>query len=212
MFLRLRNADMPQIAVKISEPIFAKLKRLAHQGQTNYASIVEAALSAYEPGASEHASHGATEIHSDIQALIQSALAPVLERLAMLESLGLVKHPHPTSITVEIAQDAPESALDAQAIPEHGFDQESPQITSQSVQTGDSEAETESDTSPHPVPAFPAPARLTVKEFIAHLVELGERSPTKIAKALNQAGYRTKTGTPFERSSPQIAAALKAKD
>jgi hypothetical protein len=198
---------MPQIAVKISEPIFAKLKLLAHQERTTYAVIIERALLAYEPGASE-----ASESSEEIKTLINSALQPVLERLEMLESLGLVKHPHPTSITVEIAQDAPEPALDAQPIAEHGFDQESPQITSQSVQTGDSEAETESDTSPHPVPAFPAPARLTVKEFIAHLVELGERSPTKIAKALNQAGYRTKTGTPFERSSPQIAAALKAKD
>ncbi len=193
---------MPQIAVKISEPIFAKLKLLAHQERTTYAVIIERALLAYEPGASE-----ASESSEEIKTLINSALQPVLERLEMLESLGLVKHPHPTSITVEIAQDAPEPALDAQPIAEHGFDQESPQITSQS-----SEAETESDTSPHPVPAFPAPARLTVKEFIAHLVELGERSPTKIAKALNQAGYRTKTGTPFERSSPQIAAALKAKD
>ena len=197
---------MPQIAVKISEPIFAKLKRLAHQGQTNYATIVEAALSAYEPGASEHASHSASEIHL----LIESALQPVLARLEMLESLGLVKHPHPTRITVEIAQDAPESALDAQAISEHWFDQETPEITSQGVQTGDSEAETESDTSPHPVPASPAPARLTVKEFIAHLVQLGERSPAKIAKALNQAGYRTQKGTEFERSNPQIKAALDA--
>jgi hypothetical protein len=91
----------------------------------------------------------------------------------------------------------------------HGFDQESPQITSQSVQTGDSEAETESDTSPHPVPAFPAPARLTVKEFIANLVQLGERSPTQIARALNDSGYRTGTGSEFKRSNPQIASALR---
>ena len=183
----------------------AKLKRLAHQGQTNYATIVEAALSAYEPGASEHASHSASEIHL----LIESALEPVLERLAMLESLGLVKHPHPTSITVEISQDAPESALDAQPIAEPQCDAESPKIASQGVQTGDSEAETESDTSPHPVPASPALAQLTVKEFIAHLVQLGERSPAKIAKALNDSGYRTGTGSEFQRSNPQIAGALR---
>jgi hypothetical protein len=68
---------MPQIAVKVSDGVYAKLKRLAHQGQTNYATIVEAALSAYEPDASHGASHGASEIHL----LIESALQPVLARL-----------------------------------------------------------------------------------------------------------------------------------
>lgn len=104
---------MPQIAVKVSESIFAKLKRLAHQGRTTYADIIERALSDYEPDTSEHASHGASEIHGDLQALIESALQPVLERLAMLESMGIVKHPHPASITVEIAQNAPEIAVES---------------------------------------------------------------------------------------------------
>lgn len=105
---------MPQVAFKISEPIFAKLKRLAHQQHANYATIVEAALSAYEPDTSEPASHGASEIHGDLQALIESALQPVLERLAMLESLGLVKQQHPSGLTVQISpQNAPEIAVAA---------------------------------------------------------------------------------------------------
>ena len=196
---------MPQIAVKISEPIFAKLKRLAHQGQTNYATIVEAALSAYEPGASEHASHGASEIHL----LIESALAPVLERLEMLESLGLVKHPHPSSITVEIAQNAPESALYAQPIAEPQCDAESPKIAVSAAvdvigrEAAEASSSILSENEPHQ-------GKKSVKEVIADLVQSGMRSQAAIAQALNQAGYRTQKGTEFERSNPQIKAALDA--
>jgi hypothetical protein len=180
---------MPQIAVKISESIFAKLKRLAHQQQATYADIIEKALSAYEPGASEHASHGASEI----QALIESALEPVLERLAMLENMGIVKHQHLSGVTVHVTpQNAPESALDAQPIPKGADNQGTPEIAVSEPVSGIQ--------------------RKTIKEFISDLVTSGERSPAKIAKALNDSGYRTGTGSEFKRSNPQIASALKAKD
>ena len=184
---------MPQIAVKISEPIFAKLKRLAHQGQTNYATIVESALSAYEPGASEPASDDSSEI----RLLIESALQPVLARLEMLESLGFVKHSHPSSITVEIKpQEADLSASETQPISEPGSAEITPEIAPQAAKSAGANN----------------PSKPTVKAFIADRVAAGERSPAKIAKALNAAGYRTGTGSEFQRSNPQISGALKTKD
>lgn len=69
--------------------------------------------------------------------------------------------------------------------------------------------EAQADHSSHPVQPK-APAKLTVKEFIAKQIEAGERSPSKIARALNEAGYLTNTRTPFERSNPQITKAIKA--
>jgi hypothetical protein len=197
---------MPQVNAKLSESTFTLLKHLAHQQQATYAVIIERALLAYEPGASHGAIHGA----SDIQALIESALAPVLERLEMLESLGLVKHQHLSGVTVHVTpQDAPEPALDAQAIPEPQSDEESPKIAvSAAVDVIEGEAAEASSS----ILPDSGPAKRSVKAFIADLVAAGERSPTKLAQALNDSGYRTGTGSEFKRSNPQIAAALKAKD
>jgi hypothetical protein len=49
-----------------------------------------------------------------------------------------------------------------------------------------------------------SPTKRSVKEFIAGLVANGERSPQAIARALNDAGYRTQARTEFLRSNPQI--------
>jgi hypothetical protein len=57
--------------------------------------------------------------------------------------------------------------------------------------------------------AISASTNKPIKIFIADLVATGERSPARIARALNGAGYRTGTGTEFQRSNPQIAGALK---
>jgi hypothetical protein len=76
--------DMPQIAVKISDASFSRLKRLAHQGGVSYASVIESALTAY-PGTSA-TSETASLIPGDAQTLIEQALAPVLSRLATLET------------------------------------------------------------------------------------------------------------------------------
>ena len=198
---------MKQIAVKISNEAHDRLQRLAHQAKTNYATIIEAALSVYEPGASENASHSASEIHL----LIESAMEPVLERLEMLESLGLVKHPHPSSITVEIAQNAPEIAVAASGIPEVGSAEKGAEIGLESAiealpgamenEAGDS-LSILSEKEPHH-------GKKPVKAFIADLVQSGIRSPAKIARALNEAGYRTQAGSEFQRSNPQIASALR---
>ena len=198
---------MPQIAVKISEPIFAKLKRLAHQGQTNYATIVEAALSAYEPGASE-----ASESGEEIKTLIDAALQPVLERLATLEKMGIFKHQNLSGVTVHVTpQNAPESALDAQPLPEGADNQGTPKIAVEAITealTGAMENEAGdslsilSEKEPHH-------GKKPVKAFIADLVQSGIRSPAKIARALNEAGYRTQAGSEFQRSNPQIASALR---
>lgn len=72
---------MPQVAVKLSELSFAKLKRLAHQRMVNYATIVEAALTAYQPETST-ASEQASLIPNNQQDVIHA----VLTRLETLET------------------------------------------------------------------------------------------------------------------------------
>lgn len=105
---------MKQIAVKISDAAHERLQRLAHQGRTTYAVIVENALTAYQPSEFD------SEPTSEIQALIEAALAPVLERLATLESLGLVKPLNPEHgvvVTVESAhQEAHQGAAKGQEV------------------------------------------------------------------------------------------------
>jgi hypothetical protein len=198
---------VPQIAVKVSDGVYAKLKRLAHQGQTNYATIVEAALSAYEPVASE-----ASESSEEIKTLIDAALQPVLERLATLEKMGIVKHQHLSGVTAQISlHNAPEIAVAASGIPEAGSAEEGAEIGLESaVEALPGRVEKEASTSPSILPN--SKAKRSVKDFIGGLVAAGERSPTKLAQALNDSGYRTGTGSEFKRSNPQIAAALKAKD
>lgn len=53
-----------------------------------------------------------------------------------------------------------------------------------------------------------SPTKRSVKQFINDLVANGECSPSGIARALNEAGYRTQTKTEFQRSNPQITTAL----
>lgn len=67
---------MPQIATTLAPQPYERLRRLAHLGQVNYATIIERALLAYAPAESPPA--------PDVQ-VIQAALGPVLERLAALE-------------------------------------------------------------------------------------------------------------------------------
>lgn len=50
----------------------------------------------------------------------------------------------------------------------------------------------------------------SVKGLIDELVAGGERSPTRIAHALNGAGFRTQTGTRFERSTGLIRIRVKS--
>lgn len=193
---------MPQIAVKLSSDCFSRLKRLAWQGETTYAKIIESALAAYQPEASP------VSETNKLRELIDAAMQPVLARLAMLESMGLVKHPHhPTSISVQVAQEAPEMAIEAQGIAKAGHEQEGAQIAAQGV-VGDAD---------EPANAFPSilsppnlqATRPTVKEKIAELIASGMRSPAQIARALNAAGYHTQALTEFSRSNPQITGALK---
>lgn len=166
---------MPQIAVKVSESAFAKLKRLAHQQHANYATIVEAALSAYEPGASEHASHGASEIHNDLQTLIESALRPVLDRVEALERAL-------AALTGEAAIYPPEpklaeigSCAAVEALPENP-------------------AVVEKESTPSS-PILPLPP------IESALKELGQQGHGQqaIAKELNRRGYRTANGTLIQR-------------
>jgi hypothetical protein len=196
---------VPQIAVKISDGVYAKLKRLAHQGQTNYATIVEAALSAYEPVASE-----ASDSSEEIKTLIDAALQPVLERLATLEKMGIVKHQHLSGVTAQISlHNAPEIAVAASGIPEARSAEKGAEIGLESaVEALPGRVEKEASTSPSILPDS-GPAKRSVKDFIGGLVAAGERSPTQIARALNEAGYRTGAGSEFQRGNPQIASALK---
>lgn len=177
---------MKQIAVKISDQSHDRLQRLAHQGKTNYATIVEAAIMAYQPLTSE-----TIYTNHDLKSLIEAALGPVLARVAALESMGLVKPLNPENsvmVSVEASHQSGDlGASESQGIVEAVADRIAAEIA--------------------PVADKGKP---TIKAFIAHLVASSERSPTKIANALNQAGYRTQTKTEFQRSNPQIKAALDA--
>ena len=172
---------MPQIAVKISEPIFAKLKRLARHGLVTYAEVVESALVAYQP---EN-----MPVPDDLTETINAALQPLQDELTTLKeclaALELKAH--------FIAPTAPYSAFGAQGI-----------VVPHDGEIGAEIAAEAAKSAPTNIPS--------VKEFIADLVANGERSPTVIARAMNDAGYRTGTGSEFQRSNPQIAGALKRRD
>ena len=77
------HETMKQIAIKISDAAHERLQRLAHQGKTTYAVIIENALKAHH---FSETSASTSEIH-DVQALINAAIAPVLERLEAIESV-----------------------------------------------------------------------------------------------------------------------------
>ena len=190
---------MKQIAVKISDQAHDRLQRLAHQGKVNYATIVESAIMQYPSSTSETSETSKT----DWQGLIDAALVPVLERLAALESVGLVKPLSPEQgivVTVESAHQGGDlGASEGQAVVEVGLAGKAAEIASQA---GMDSMERERASSSI------LPKERTVKEFVADLVAAGERSPTAIAKALTAAGYRTGTGSEFQRSNPQIKAAL----
>ena len=182
---------MPQIAVKISEPIFAKLKRLAHQGQTNYATIVEAALSAYEPSTSE-----ASESSEEIHLLIESALEPVLARLEMLESMGIFKHQHLSGVTAQISlHNAPEIAVAASGIPEVGSAEKGAEIGLESA----IEALPEEEAAPFPsISSLPEQPLPPIETAIKELGRQGHGQQA-IAHELNRRGYRTVNGTLIQR-------------
>ena len=104
----------------------------------------------------------------------------------------------------------------AQGIPEAHLDEKAAEIAAESLVDGstsgdlmEEKIEAQADHSSHPVRPK-APAKLTVKEFIAKQIEAGERSPSRIARALNESGYLTHARTQFSRSNPQITKALKA--
>jgi hypothetical protein len=125
----------------------------------------------------------------------EQPLADVMSRIADLEAQ--VSALLSTSTTLPSShQDADFSGAEGQGISEPGLAEKAPEIALQAAKSAGSNN----------------PSKPTVKAFIADLVAAGERSPARIAKALNQAGYRTGTGSEFQRSNPQIAAALKAKD
>jgi predicted transcriptional regulator len=117
---------MKQIAVKISDDAYERLQRFAHQGKTTYAVIVENAIAAYQPSEFD------SEPTSEIQALIEAALAPVLERLATLESMGLVKPLNPEQgvvVTVDSAhQEAHQGGATGQEVVEAVADKIAPEI------------------------------------------------------------------------------------
>jgi len=104
-------------------------------------------------------------------------------------------------------QNRPESPFEAQPIAEPTLDANVPVNGS----TGVKDAGMELGSEPEESPLSILPKKLFTKptEFIASLIESGERSPSRIAKALNEAGYRTQALSLFERSNPQITRPLK---
>lgn len=196
---------MPQVAVKISESIFAKLKRLARHQGVPYSVIIESALSAYEPATSEHASHSASEIHGDLQALIESALRSVIDRVEALEQAL-------ATLTVEatpVYQPEPEvpeiaSCAVTEPLPEPGIvdaaetaDDDVGDMV-ESVEEGDL-MEKEAVLTPPSILSKPIQQPLPSIEVA--IKELGRQDygQQAIANELNRRGYRTSTGTLIRR-------------
>lgn len=125
----------------------------------------------------------------------EQPLADTMKRITALESQVSMLLSSLTTLSSS-HHEAPESPLETQPISEPGSAEKSPEIALQAAKSAGSNN----------------PSKPTVKAFIADLVAAGERSPSAIAKALNASGYRTGTGSEFQRSNPQIADALKAKD
>lgn len=220
---------MKQIAVKISDASHARLQHLAHQGKTNYATIVENALALYQP--SELTSESTSEIHSGVSALIEAAMQPILDRLEALESMELVKPLNPEQgivVRVESAhQEAHQGGDDEQTVVEAVADKIASDAPGAAVDAIEREASLATPTADYPDVSESKPVaeesfssilpdesssqgKPTVKEFIAELIANGERSQQTISDALYKAGYRTKNGTKIERSSPQIKKPLDA--
>jgi len=216
---------MRQIATKISDAAHDRLQRLAHQNKTNFATIIEQAIMAYQPLTSE-----TIDTSNDLQSLIEAALEPVLARVAALESLGLVKPlspEHGVVVSVEASHQGGDlSADDHAGVVEVVADRIASEIApgaavdaierAASLATppadypdvSESKPVAESPSSPILPDSTPNQRKPTIKEFIANLVSSGERSPTKIARALNEAGYRTLTGKEFTKGNQQITDAL----
>ncbi len=179
---------MPQIAVKLSSSSFSRLKRLAWQGETTYANIIESALATYQPETSQLA----PTIPDDLQSAIDVALAPVLSRLAAIEAMQS-----------GTPQNRPESPFEAQPIAEPTLDANAAVEGAAGVKDAGMELGSEPNKRPHPHPAQ------DVHEFVASLIAGGERSPMEIAEKINARGYRTKNGTEYVRSSTVITNPLK---
>lgn len=119
---------MPQVAVKISDAHFAQLKRLAHQRMVNYATIIEAALSAYQPE---------TSANSELASLIpHDVISSVLTRLEAIET-------QLADMQAETAQNRAVSDVAAQGIPKAHLDKKTLEIGLEAglMASGDMEGE-----------------------------------------------------------------------
>lgn len=189
--------ELIAVNARISAPAMLRLKQLAKLQGKSYGEVLTDLLLAVPVESADW--------EGPLEAMQQR-----LEQLeAALESLR--------AGWAETAQNRAVSDAAAQGIPRAHLDRKTPEIAVEAGLSGsaggdlmEDKVEAQPNHSLHPVPASPAPARLTVKEKIDELIASGERSPSKIARALNEAGYLTNTRTPFERSNPQITKAIKA--
>lgn len=155
--------------------------------------VLERAIMAYEPGASVALNEPRiTALESRIEAL-ESALA------ALKEQVAIIYQPEP-----EGAENGSCAAVGHNPNLDDGETSAAAHLVSGEVKEEPNLMENEAVLTPSPI------LSKSVKRLIGELVAGGERSPTRIANALNDAGFRTQTGTCFERSNPQIKKALDA--
>ena len=114
------------------------------------------------------------------------------------------------------AREAVQGAQSPEPESDYSQDEETPEIAVQGVIAGspdeedgtENTMETNQGIPSHPGPTI-SPATHTVHEAVDALIAKGMRSQKRIADALNQAGYRTRTGSLYARSAPVISRALK---
>ena len=201
---RMKAAGRLQVLLWLSAEAKQRLERLAVAHDLTQVSVVEAALLAFEAVPHEQRPAGC-----ETSAQIDMALRSVIGRVDALEKAL-------AALTVEAApvyqsnMEAPEigSCAAVEPLAEAGTLEAAETVDGGMVESEETDG-MENEAVPSPPPILPNQP-LTVKGLIDEMVAGGERSPTRIANALNDAGFRTQTKTRFERSNPQIKKALDA--
>ena len=195
---------MRQIATKISDAAHDRLQRLAHQNKTNFATIIEQAIMAYQPLTSE-----TIDTSNDLQSLIEAALEPVLARVAALESLGLVKPlspEHGVVVSVEASHQGGDlSADDHAGVVEVVADRIASEIApGAAVDAIERAAALATSTTNYPAGKALPPMDIAVLELAKQ--GMGQ---TAIAAELTARGYRADSGKPIKKGHGTITRLVK---
>jgi hypothetical protein len=184
------------INARVSPQAALRLKQLSNRTGRSYGQVLNDLLM------------GVPEIRADWE----SPVAQLQERIERLE-LAIERMQSGSAPLAPQAPECPEPESESVQ------DAEAPEIGAEAGLTGspdepdadgtENRMETKQGVSSHPVPTI-SPATHTVHEAVDSLIAKGMRSQKKIADALNEAGFRTRTGSLYARSAPVISKSLKA--